>query len=178
MAEEREIRPDALPASPAPSPRRRRPGLGPGAGLLSQFLQFQPHVFHQLEPPLRVFPQAAANDPPQIPRDIPHWLGFFPQNRRECGHAAVALKCAASGHHLVQQRSEREDVAARVHLLALGLFGRHVGGGADHRAFFRSSPQRTGGSLLGGGLLFDELGQTEVEHLHQAALIHHQVGGF
>ena len=38
-----------------------------------------------------------------------------------------------AGQHFVKQRAEREDVGARIHLLAAQLLGRHVGQRADHQ---------------------------------------------
>ena len=45
--------------------------------------------------------------------------------------AGFAGERAAPGHHLVEHAPEREEVGARVHLLAFELLGRHVGHRAD-----------------------------------------------
>ena len=39
-----------------------------------------------------------------------------------------------SGHHLVEDRAEREDVGPRVGLLSFELLGRHVLQGSEDRA--------------------------------------------
>ena len=86
----------------------------------------------------------------------------------------VAGETLPAGRHLVEHDAEREQVGARIEILAARLLGRHVGdgadGGADHagevlrrgfpgRRRFRLRRRRVGG----------ELGQAEVEHLHLAA---------
>ena len=49
----------------------------------------------------------------------------------------VAEERRPAGHHLVEHRAERVEVAARVGRAAERLLGRHVGDGADHHALHR-----------------------------------------
>lgn len=89
---------------------------------------------------------------------------------------------AASGEHFVEDGAEGENVATVVDGLAAGLFGSHVGHGAEE--------DPGGGEVLaegdgdGFGVLGDgtgegrlELGETEIEDL-EAALADHEVGRF
>ena len=52
--------------------------------------------------------------------------------------------------HLVEEGAEGEEVAARVHLRAPHLLGRHVGGGAEDAAGVRVAPARRVGAALEG----------------------------
>ena len=62
---------------------------------------------------------------------------FFHQYGRSHAEIALALKRAASGHHFVQHRAQRKDVAARIHFFPFHLLGRHVGDSPDHRTLPR-----------------------------------------
>jgi len=80
------------------------------------------------------------------------------------GRGAV-LERPAPGRHLVEHHSERELVAAVVHLAALRLLGRHVGHRADDRAFLGERPG--GGRLVVAARLARarlDAGEPEVEH--------------
>ena len=72
-------------------------------------------------------------------------------------------------------------MSPRVHLLALGLLGRHVGHRAQYRPFFGVrrlfSLQGFGRGFIGGHRL-GQLRQAEIEHLDQAVPGDHDIGGF
>ena len=92
------------------------------------------------------------------------------QDRIEYGRRGRPAKRRLSGGHLVQHDAEGEKVGARIQFLSEGLFGRHVGDGAERCA-------GTGQHLLGrpgGGQgvaascsvsLRRELGQAEIQDL-------------
>lgn len=84
---------------------------------------------------------------------------------------AVAFECPPPGDHLVENRAEREDVAARVRLPPLQLFGSHVLQSADHGPFRRQRLLQRDGRGLGG--CGPDLRQTEVEQLHSGGSEHH-----
>jgi len=64
--------------------------------------------------------------------------------RRESRACWRRERRAARGQHFVEHGAERENVAARIHRLALRLLGRHVGGSAYDGAFFRPRVHRFG----------------------------------
>ncbi len=66
--------------------------------------------------------------------------------------------------HLVEHDAERPDIGLVVDLLSPRQLGRHVGDGADR------------GAGLGHSLGACELGQTEIEDLHDVALGNQQIG--
>ena len=74
-----------------------------------------------------------------------------------------ATEGRAAGHHLIDHRSQRPDVRARIGLLAPDLLGGHVGHGAHHRAG------------VGDPGLIGELGEAEVDDLHPSVRSHHDV---
>src|SRR5262245_7354050 len=74
------------------------------------------------------------------------WLWVALQNRGGDARLALSFKSAPAGNHLVEHGAEREDVAARICLLTLELFRRHVGQrsengtiGSAHRIAIRSA---------------------------------------
>ncbi len=91
----------------------------------------------------------------------------------------LALEGLDAGRHLVHHHAEREEVAALVDGLAAGVLGRHVGDGAD------GHPGRCQGMLLGdrdvdrgqAAAVRHHLRETEVHHLHLAALGDEDVAG-
>ena len=78
---------------------------------------------------------------------------------------------------LHEHQSEREDVAAAVHLAPRGLLGRHIGRRSENRALSRQSGIDSGGGrgALGRSLRFLQLGQTEVEDLDIAVRTQQEV---
>ena len=98
-------------------------------------------------------------------------------DRRHQTRTGSALERSRSGHHLIEHRSQRPEVAARVGLLAFELLRSHV----EERAHDRT----VGGERLGdgrrlaagaGGSRLECLRQTEVEHLDAVARQHHVAG--
>jgi len=82
-------------------------------------------------------------------------------------HRRVGRERRFAGEQFVQDAAERVHVGARVDGVAAGLLGRQVLGSADH------------GAALGHALLVVEhrLGDAEVDDLHRAALVDHDVRG-
>ena len=80
-------------------------------------------------------------------------------------HDVVAVIRRVAGQHLVDDRSHRVDVRARVGGLSGGLLGRHVFGRAHGHA--RPGEAAAG---LGGLLDLGALGDAEVEHLDEVGL--------
>ena len=68
--------------------------------------------------------------------------GLVLQNRAHQTGAARSRKRRAAGEHFVEDRAEREDVASRVGLLPLDLFGRHVLKRPENRSLFRDRRRR------------------------------------
>jgi len=95
------------------------------------------------------------------------------EDRGDEARLARALEGAPAGGHLVEQRPEGEDVAARVGLLALELLGRHVVHGPDDRAVGgQGRGERQGAEALGFSLRDGQLGQPEVQQLGALARDH------
>ena len=82
----------------------------------------------------------------------------------EQGQVVAATERRPAGQHLVEDATQRPEVAALVDLHAAGLLGRHVGDGADCRARIGEPARRAG-----------QLGEAEVEDLHLAVLGQHEV---
>jgi hypothetical protein len=81
------------------------------------------------------------------------------------------------GRHLVEHDAEREEVGAGIGREHAQLLGRHVGEGADRQTLL--GERGLGMEAHGvGGLVLAELGETEVENLHPAVAVDHDVAGF
>ena len=88
------------------------------------------------------------------------------QDRRHRVGGRVAVEGALAREHLVEDRAEGEDVAARVGGTAAHLFGRHVTERAQDDAGFRAGGGRRQVRDLRAALLrVRELGEAEVEDL-------------
>jgi hypothetical protein len=86
---------------------------------------------------LRLAIQAANEQPTHLGRDgrgqrSP--IDIRAQHGGEHVGDRVTFEQPLAGEHLVEHDPEGPDVGAFVDRLALGLFGRHVGGGADDHA--------------------------------------------
>ena len=88
------------------------------------------------------------------------------QHRGDGLHAGGALESPVAGEHLVEDRAEREDVAARVDRQPERLLGREVGRRPHHHALGGEEVLRgeRRGRLV-GALGRDETGETEVQQL-------------
>ena len=83
-----------------------------------------------------------------------------------CSTSAVVApeKARRPGEELVHHQPDGVDVAAGVHVRALELLRRHVGGRADQRRRVDLA-----------GFAVRDPGDAEIEHLHEPAPRHHQV---
>ena len=94
--------------------------------------------------------------------------------RRRAGKRQTARR------HLIEDRAQREQIAARIEFLAASLLRRHVGDGADSGA--RAGEMCRAGRVLRGAdsfhrhLAAGQLGESEVENLY-LALCGEYVGG-
>ena len=100
------------------------------------------------------------------------------ENGRERREPRVAIKSPLTGEHLVEQGAERENIAARIHLIAFGLLRRHVRSGPDNRAplgvwAWRFHTRRLGKFARRG---LGNLCQPEIQHFDEIVLGHHNVG--
>jgi hypothetical protein len=77
---------------------------------------------------------------------------------RDDGHRIVAEEGRPAGDHLVERRTKRIQIAARVRSAAKRLLGRHVGDGTDHHPF------------LGHPRPIQRHGETEVAELRGAVV--------
>jgi len=85
------------------------------------------------------------------------------QNRVHQARVAVAVEREAAGEHLVEHGAERPEVRSAIGLVAANLLGRHVSDGAERRPAAREPVAAA------------ELGQAEVEDLHETVASHEQV---
>jgi len=79
----------------------------------------------------------------------------------------------STGHHLVEDRPEAEDVAAMVDGLAAQLFRRHVGNRADHGSMLRDR-----GEVFDRAIVFRrslEFGDSEIENLDASVISQKQI---
>ena len=92
--------------------------------------------------------------------------------------SSLALEWPLTGHGLVEQATEGEDVRSMVDPLALHLFGRHIADGPHDRSFGRLLPghgRNLSTTLFGQGL--GQLGEAEIQHLGIAVAGDHDVVG-
>jgi hypothetical protein len=103
--------------------------------------------------------------------------GFVKDGVEHRGRCVTGKRQEAGGH-FVENHAEGKEVSARIHFLAEGLFGRHVGHGPHRGA-------GAGEMRLRGGLRFScagwvggiELGEAEIENLCVASAGHENIGG-
>ena len=132
----------------------------------------------------RSFSSAFEHDPIELRGSMPLSVlgGAGSRLRMPSKTTAVVWpgKLLAAGGHLVEHDAEREQVGARIDILAARLLGRHVGDGADvvPTTLVKCSARARlgGGAALVGRALGRQLGQAEVEHLHLAAAGDEDVG--
>ena len=139
-----------------------------------------------LKSPLRVLLQTPSDDPlqryRQILRNLTGRLWVFTQYRSHGRHSGVALKCSSCSDHLVEHRTEAEDVGPYIHLLTFGLLRRHVRSRSPNGSFFCFRTRARGKGLPVIGLRafgpVCQLDQTKVEHFRLAPLRNHNVARF
>ncbi len=181
QGEENERR-DHDPAQPAGAAR----GGGRGDGPLRrrharQLLEIEGEVVRGVEALLGVLLEAVADDPVEPRRDV--LVGereirrILPQDRRHRLGRRVGVEGAPAREHLVQDRSEGEDVGAGVGGLALHLLRRHVAERAEHDARLGARRGRRQIGDLASLLHARQLGQSEVEDLDSAVLRDEEVLG-
>ena len=132
-----------------------------------------------VKPPIPVLLDAVPDDVVECRRDVPPRLRqlrrILLQDRRDRVARRVPLERPLAREHLVQDRSEREDVRAVIHGQAAHLLGRHVAHRAHHRPRLRVARARRRVRLLlrSNGLRL--LRQPEVQDLDVAVLRDEQV---
>ena len=156
------------------------------SGFVSHVLQRDFQIRHRLPTPLGILPQAAEDQPLEITRQVRDRIArrvrLSCQDCREGRHFGRAGEHATAGDHFIEHRAKREDIRSGIRGFSLGLFGRHVGGGAEDRAFLglqtpvcgRGSRRHPFVDRLAAGV--GELRQSEVEHLEWTFIADHDVG--
>ena len=106
-------------------------------------------------------------------------LGLLLQQGGEHLGARAAAERPSAGHHLVEHRSEGEDIAARVDRAARGLLRRHVRGRAGDRSRAAEPRLRVERrDVLAAALVgLRQLGQAEVQDLGDTLRRDHHVRG-
>ena len=99
--------------------------------------------------------------------------GLFGNHGGHGGEVGFLVKGAAAGNHFVKHAAEGKDIGAPIDILARGLFGRHVGDGAQDMAHIGEGLGGTGFGIAGN----IDFGDSEIEDLDQAAFGHHDVAG-
>ena len=106
--------------------------------LLGERLEIERDVVRGVESLLGALLEAVAHDALEARRDVlvrdREVRRVFLQDRRHRVRGRVAVEGAAAREHLVEDRAEGEDVAARVGGPAAHLLGRHVAERAQHDA--------------------------------------------
>ena len=133
--------------------------------------EIESDIAGRMEARLGIFLQAMLHDSFECRRDIT--IGFaevgriFLQDGAHRVGSGVAMECSLAREHLVENRTEAEDVGAWVHGNATNLLGRHVTGGAHHSARFGGMGQgRQRGVRAAFGL--SQFGESEIEDLDAA----------
>ncbi len=170
----------------------REPGCNPGqAGpsassrlasrvrLFLDLLELELGVLHALDATLRLLAQAALDQPIQLLRHPWHqfagWLRLLLHQGRQDFGRGVSSERSSPRHHLVEQRPEAENVAARVDRAARRLLRRHV---ADRSRYRRRAFVRLRLALLRARLPGrHEPGQAEIQDLDRPLRAHHYVAG-
>ena len=147
-----------------------------------QRLEIERDVARRVEALFGILLQAVPHDPlePRLDalvrrREVRRFLA---QDRRHRLRRRVAVERADAREHLVQDRSEREDVRALVRGLALDLLGRHVAERShDDAGLGRGGGRRQVRLLRALVLVLRQLRETEVEDLDPPVVRQKQVLG-
>ena len=146
-----------------------------------QFLQRQLQVQHALKPTVRVLAQTAHDGAFELGRHGPCDLvdgQRVPRHYRgQDAGARLARKRTLASTHFVQNRTQREDVRARIHWLAFGLLRRHVRHASNHCPFSGFKDRRERGVSRAHRSLFRQFRQPEIEYLDTPAVGDHQIRG-
>jgi hypothetical protein len=101
------------------------------------------------------------------------------ENRAEGRSGRAALEGRLAGRHLVKHYAKRENISARVELLPLHLFRRHIGHGAHGGAIGGEVPDFLGEVIWAAvGSRRTGFGNTEIENLGVLALGDKDISGF
>ena len=90
-------------------------------------------------------------------------------------HRRLAEERRSARQHFVEHDAKGKDIRARIHEQASRLLGRHVGHRAENLAL--QGLERAGDIRAHRGVVRDELGQAEVQDLHQPVAPDHHVLG-
>ena len=97
------------------------------------------------------------------------------QHARQNFHGIGAAECPPRGETFVEHRPQREQIAARGERSFARLFRRHVCRRAQHRPL-GGGRSEDGGAVAGGRRGFAiQLGEPEVQDLHLAQFVDHDV---
>ena len=124
-----------------PHARRPRRQCRSGRHLERLVAEDDRHITRRLEPRIRRLLEAPSRQPHQPRREHgavadPGRRIVLENGRQRLRHGAAPERIAA-GEHFVEHRAEGEDVRPVIDRLAAHLFGRHVAGRTDHRAWSR-----------------------------------------
>ena len=132
-----------------------------------------------LEPALGILPQAIPDDAFDFPRQAGYYfgdgLGLLAEDGGHSRGLTVTPERSLARQHLVQQRTETEDIRTGIDALAFHLLRRHVGGGADDLAFLGMGYQAARRFVLTLSDRFGQFRDAKVEDLDQPVLVHHDV---
>ena len=135
-----------------------------------------------LKAALRLFLQAAAQNPLQRGRKILHRLRqrgrLFVQNRAQRFGGGGLPEGAFAGEHLVQDHAESKDVAARVGGMSPHLLRRHVADGTGNLAGLGVLRDGGGRTIGADGFGLREFGQAEIQDLEAAVFRQEEVFRF
>ena len=133
----------------------------------------------RLETLLGILLQAMPCDPTQVKGQIGlhfrHRRRIVPQQGRDHLCGVLAAEGPPAGGHLIEQDSEREDIGPLIDRLSFHLLWGHIRHRAHDESFLGQGPCRLV-FASGHRAALVQLGQAEVEDLHPAFLVHHDVG--
>ena len=109
----------------------------------------------------------------QFRGELPGRYRIFGNHRRQCRQIGIFMKGAAPRNHFIEHTAKGKDIGPPIHFLARRLFGRHIGHRAENLARLGKRLRQIG--FGGGG---GDLGDPEIQDLHQPALRHHNVARF
>src|SRR5712692_8005606 len=136
------------------------------AEMIAYRLQVAREILCRCVTRVRIFRETALDEPSERRRNRRiESLRLFANDRGERFRGGVASKRIRAAGHLVKDRAQRELIGSKVDFFASGLLRRHIAGGAEERAGGAVAFHR---SLAVVAAERRELGQPEVENLHEA----------